>query len=76
MVAAPSKFVGEVIFLRERDPIPLSTNHALKDWLLPNSLWNNASFIYYSLTDYNLTFEVISGTIRVTVRDPKGVKLF
>lgn len=41
VVLAKSRFVGEIVFLRANDPIPLSTNHALKEWLLPTSEWND-----------------------------------
>jgi hypothetical protein len=30
-------FSGEVIFLRNKDSIPLTTNYMVKEWLLPNS---------------------------------------
>jgi hypothetical protein len=37
VVTAPSTFTGEVIFLRSKDPIPLTANYMLKQWLLPKS---------------------------------------
>jgi hypothetical protein len=32
-----SKFVGEVVFVRMYDPIPLTVNHIFKEWLLPRT---------------------------------------
>ena len=75
-VSAPARFVGEIVFLRASDPIPLSTNHALKEWLLPNSEWEKETYIYYSVSDFDLTFEVITGKVVVLIKDPTGKVLF
>jgi hypothetical protein len=32
--------------------------------------------LYYSVTDFNLTFEVITGKILITIKDPNDKVLF
>jgi len=76
VVSAKSRFVGDIVFLRANDPIPLSINHALKEWLLPTSEWSDETYVFYSVTDFNLTFEIITGQISITIKDPNGKTLF
>lgn len=75
IVTTRTKFVGQVIFLRTYDPIPLTTNHIFKTALSPNTQQSASSLIFYSLTTFNLTFNVLSGKIEVNVFNPAGTQL-
>jgi hypothetical protein len=61
-----------VVFLRLYDPVPLSTNHIFKEHLVPLTPLGVESYIYYALASFNLTFNMLSGKIEVTVIDPTG----
>jgi hypothetical protein len=63
--------VGLVLFLRIIDPIPLVTSHILTEWLKPESEFENEDYIFYSLTTFDITFNVLSGKVAVQITDPE-----
>ncbi len=40
-ITSDSDFIGSIIFLREKDPIPLTVHHILKEWLQQQTLFSN-----------------------------------
>ena len=63
VVSTATSFEGEVIFLRINDPIPLTPKYILKQRLQPDLELAVENYIYYSQTDFELTFQIISGSI-------------
>jgi hypothetical protein len=72
VITAKTKFVGQITFLRVYDPIPLSSKHIFKHRLSPATQKKAELFIYYSLTSFNLTVNVLSGRMEVKIKDPQG----
>lgn len=69
-VTTPNKFIGQILFLRVHDPIPLTSNHILKAWLTAE--FSTQTYIYHSLSTFELTFNLVSGQISVEIIDPRG----
>lgn len=72
VVTTKTSFVGQVMFLRLLDPIPLTTNHILKQRLSPATERAMQNLIFYSLSTFNITFNILSGKIEVKIVDPDG----
>jgi hypothetical protein len=71
-VTTETRFTGQVVFLRLYDPVPLSTNHVFKERLVPLTPLGVENYIYYSLTSFNITLNMLSGKMAISVIDPQG----
>lgn len=61
--------------MRINDPVPLTTNYVLQQYLSPETQHTEEAYHYYSLTDFNLTFQIISGSVSVIIQDPTGTTI-
>lgn len=60
-VETSSSFEGELMVLRMNDPLPLTVNHFLKDELTVNTSNAEETYLFYSITSFNLTFNLLQG---------------
>jgi hypothetical protein len=60
------------MFLRLTDAVPLTVNHIFKELLSPVSEVASENYVFYSLTSFSITFNILSGSIQVILIDPKG----
>ena len=72
LVSTERRFVGQVVFLRLYDPVPLSINHVFKERLVPLTPLGVENYIFYALASFNLTLNMLSGRVALTVVDPEG----
>jgi hypothetical protein len=72
VVTTKTFFIGQIIFLRLTDAVPLSVGHMFKEILSPLAEIKYEEYVFYSLTDFNIAFNLLQGKIQVRMTNPKG----